>query len=100
MGLGKQLLEIEPRDIKKARKIMEALLVLGISENDLLEIKSLPAIKKELAELQSYVANVQLANRNNKQNELDELDSFSIKKAIEAYTGSVEEFNPNGKSKE
>ena len=97
MGLRKKLLDIKTSDLKNAHKIMSALAILGISEEELLEIKNIPLMKQELAELREFKSQV-LRTMNNEAS-VARQDSFSIGKMMEAFTEEVEEFNPNGKPK-
>lgn len=95
MGLGKKLLDIRPSDLKNAHKIMSALSILGISEEDLLKIKNIPEMEKEIAELREFKQNVireaknETASNNSK--------SLNMKELAEVFGGKVEEFDPYGK---
>ena len=92
MGLRKKLLDIKPSDLKNAHKIMSALAILGISEEDLLKIKNIPEMEKEIAELKEFKQNVireaknEAASNNNK--------SLNMKELAEVFGGKVEEFDP------
>lgn len=96
MGLRKTLLDIKTRDLKNAHKIMKALTILGISENDLLEIKNIPEMKKELEELRQFKESVIRENRNEISNSKKE-KVMTMEDLVEVFGGKVEEFNPNGK---
>lgn len=96
MGLRKNILDIKTSELQKARKIMKALSILGISECDLLEIKNIPQIKNEILDLRKFKENVLRENRN----EISASKKSSVmtmQEMMEAYAGKVEEFNPNGK---
>lgn len=96
MELRKKLLDIKTSELRKARKIMKALSILGISECDLLEIKNIPEMKKEIIELRTFKESVLRENRN--EISASKKDSvMTMQEMMEAYAGKVEEFNPNGK---
>ena len=97
MGLGKKVLNITPRELKDAQRIIKSLEIIGISEDDLLELKNIPAMKQELTELREFKSQV-LRTANNEAGSANQ-DKFSIKKMMEAFTEEVEEFNPDGKAK-
>lgn len=96
MGLRKKLLDIKPSDLKNAHKIMSALAILGISEEDLLKIKNIPEMEKEIAELREFKQNIireakneAAASKNDK--------TMTMEDIVEAFGGKVEEFDPDGK---
>lgn len=97
MGLGKKVLNITPRELKDAQRIIKSLEIIGITEDDLLEVKKIPAMKQELAELREFKSQI-LRIVNNEASSSSQ-DKFSIKKMMEAFTKEVEEFDPDGKAK-
>lgn len=82
-------------ELFKAKKIMKALEILGISEDDLLLIKEIPTMMAELNELKQFKEDSIRTARNEN---IAEQDLFpTIKQMKKMYTQPIEEFNPNGK---
>ena len=85
--VGIKLKDLNPEKLSKAQGVLELFECMGITEDMLDEIKNLPQMKKELAELREFRARV-----------IDSQNISSQEKIIKnVFGGKVEEFNPDGK---
>ena len=86
--------EIDIRKVRQAKKVMAALELLGITEEDLLAIKAIPQMRAELDELREYRDRAQRTEANEAKAKAD--GAKSIGDAMrEAFKQGTEEFRPD-----
>lgn len=86
--------EIDIRKVRQAKKVMAALELLGITEEDLLAIKAIPQMRAELDELREFRDRAQRTEANEAKARQD--GAKSINDAIrEAFKQGTEEFRPD-----
>ncbi len=91
----RKILNIKMTELFKAKKIMKALEILGISEDDLLLIKEIPTILAELNELKHFKEDCIRTARNTNAAEQNQFPTIEQMKKM--FTQPIEEFDPNGK---
>ena len=102
----KDFIDVSPKELKKAQQVLQALNILGISQNDFLMLfKDIEQLKKDKIELESRLAEAEEYIRLQKIADTREIiqvskDSKSIKKIgqdTQNYMTAREEFYPYGK---
>ena len=91
------LIDISPKELKKAQKIFNALYLLGISQQDLLNIKS---FKIEIDELKNKINELEDWKYTKIREENERIKSYQKDKDIEIQkyiNDTGVEFNPYGK---
>lgn len=86
--------DIDVKKIKEAKGVLAILELLGLTEDDLLLLKEIPAIKEELAELREFKESVIRVQRAESAGKVTKSVQDQIR---DAFKSKVEEFNPNGK---
>ncbi len=83
--------DIDPKKLKKAQGAIALLELLGITEEDLLKIKDIPAMEQELADLREFKTSVIRT--------LDTKTASNKKPTTEAlkdaFNQEIKEFNPH-----
>lgn len=96
--VGQKIKEISIRKLLRAKKVLAVFEILGISEDDLKQIKEIPALKEELAKLRKE--NVELREFKDKaMKTLEKTGDKSVKSQSEVvkdvYTSKTKEFRPH-----
>ncbi len=86
--------DIDPKKLKEAKAFLSAMELLGITEEDLLAMKEIPAMKAELSELREFKEDVVRERRAGAEGAGKKTIEQQIK---EGFGKPVEEFNPYGK---
>ena len=94
MGL-KGITKITNREFKNAKRIINALCVLGITEEDLLKIKQIRELEKEIQELREFKQTI-LVTQENKSKAQKEGARSITDEIKEMFAAKVEEYDPNG----
>lgn len=82
--------DINPWKIRQAKGVMAVLELLGITEEDLLLLKEIPAIKKELEELREFKDKTLRTIENKSE------DNKAVGKVVkDVYNTQTKEFNPH-----
>lgn len=89
-----RIADIDAKKLKRAQGFLEALELLELTEEDLLMLKRIPDMMKELAELREFKESVMLAQRNSASAEQSRKLNEYI---IQGFGGKVEEFDPYGR---
>ena len=87
-----KIIDIDVKKMKHAKGVMAVLELLGISEEDLLLLKEIPAMKEELAELREFKSNVLRTLSNQTSNDEKKPVSQVVK---DVYGTPTKEFNPH-----
>lgn len=88
----KSIKEIDVKKLKKAKGVMAVLELLDISEDDLLLLKEIPAIKQELEELRDFKAKATRTLEGKAENS----GKKSVGEVVKSvYKGEQKEFNPH-----
>lgn len=93
MGIAMRIKDIDAKKLKKAQGFLFCMEILGISEEDLLALKEIPAMKAELEELRSFKEEIVRERKAGAENVGKKTIEQTIK---EGFGKSVEEFNPYG----
>lgn len=100
------LIDIEPKELKKAQKVLNALFILGISQNDLLNIfKEVETLKQRNEELEDrlqkaeeYIRLQKIADtRQVVQVSGEDNNTKTVAQNMQKFLNSREEFYPYGK---
>lgn len=83
--------DINPKLIKHAKGVMAVLELLGITEEDLLLLKKVPAMEQELQELREFKASTERTLSN----KAESADKKPISEVLKGYTAPSKEFNPH-----
>ena len=83
--------DIDPKKLKKAQGVLAFLELLGITEEDLLKIKDIPAMEAELAELREFKTSVSRTIDTRVSN----TQKPTTQALQEAFNQEIKEFNPH-----
>lgn len=94
MGL-KKLLDIKPKEFRETRKVLRALSVLGLTQEDLMVIKEIPQMKSKIAELEEFKRQV---TRTAAEDENKAMNPFATLKELgEVFGTPTREYDPDAK---
>lgn len=94
MGL-RNILGIKKKELANAQRILKALKLLDISEEDILKIKDIPQMQNELLELRQFKEDTLKTLRNT--TEAGKSNYPSYKELKKEYDKEIVEFNPDAK---
>lgn len=84
--------DIDVKKMKSAKGVMAVLELLGISEDDLLLLKEIPAMKEELKELKEFKAKMERTIETKSEN----VGKKPVSKIVsDVYNPKTKEFNPH-----